>query len=93
MSAITNGARDRLRAVILTSLTTIGGIAPLIFETDLQAQFLIPMAITLAFGLMVSTLMVLIVVPALIAIQGDIGRKVARMVARYKARRRLEPAE
>ena len=90
MSAITNGARDRLRAVILTSLTTIGGIAPLIFETDLQAQFLIPMAITLAFGLMVATLMVLIVIPALIAIQGDFGR----MVARIKGRgRQPEPAE
>ena len=87
--AIVNGARDRLRAVILTSLTTIGGIAPLIFETDLQAQFLIPMAITLAFGLMVSTLMVLIVVPSLIAMQDDF----ARMVARLKNRGRLEPAE
>ncbi len=89
MSAITDGARDRLRAVILTSLTTIGGIAPLIFETDLQAQFLIPMAITLAFGLMVSTLMVLIVVPALIAIQGDL----ARTITRIKTRWRFEPAE
>ena len=52
-SAIAQGARDRLRAVILTSATTIGGILPLIFETDLQAQFLIPMAVTLAFGLLV----------------------------------------
>lgn len=89
MRAIADGTRDRLRAVILTSLTTIGGIAPLIFETDLQAQFLIPMAITLAFGLMVATLMVLIVVPALIAMQGDVGR----LLARLKSGRRLEPAE
>ena len=89
MSAIANGARDRLRAVILTSLTTIGGILPLIFETDLQAQFLIPMAITLAFGLLVATLLVLIVVPALIAIQGDIGR----LRARFAGRRTVQPAE
>ncbi|MHA1537488.1 MAG: efflux RND transporter permease subunit [Alphaproteobacteria bacterium] len=90
MSAITNGAGDRLRAVILTSLTTIGGIAPLIFETDLQAQFLIPMAITLAFGLMVATLMVLIVIPAMIAMQDDAGRMVARLKNRF---RRAEAAE
>jgi multidrug efflux pump subunit AcrB len=89
LQAIINGARDRLRAVILTSATTIGGILPLIFESDLQAQFLIPMAVTLAFGLMVSTLMVLIVVPTLIAIQADIGR----VVAGRRGRLRAEPAE
>ena len=71
VEAIIAGAQDRLRAVILTSATTIGGLTPLIFETSLQAQFLIPMAITIVFGLMVSTILVLIVVPALIAIQSD----------------------
>ena len=71
--AIVDGARDRLRAVLLTSLTTIGGLTPLLFERDLQAQFLIPMAVTIVFGLMVTTLLVLLVVPALIAIQGDFG--------------------
>ena len=44
------------------------------FETDLQAQFLIPMAITMVFGLLVATLLVLFVVPALIAIQDDFAR-------------------
>jgi multidrug efflux pump subunit AcrB len=83
LSAIASGARDRLRAVILTSATTIGGILPLIFETDLQAQFLIPMAVTLAFGLMVATVMVLVVVPALIAVQNDVGRFFARRRARF----------
>ena len=73
IEAIIDGSRDRLRAVILTSLTTIGGLTPLIFETSLQAQFLIPMAVTIVFGLMVATLLVLLVVPALVAIQGDIG--------------------
>jgi len=89
LSAIANGARDRLRAVILTSATTIGGILPLIFETDLQAQFLIPMAVTLAFGLLVATIMVLIVVPALIAVQADFGRFIARRGSRIGA----SPAE
>ncbi len=73
MSAIVEGARDRLRAVILTSATTIGGLTPLMFERSLQAQFLIPMAVTIVFGLMVTTILVLIVVPALLAIQGDVS--------------------
>jgi hypothetical protein len=69
--SIVDGTCERLRAVILTSLTTIGGLTPLLFETSLQAQFLIPMAITLVFGLMVTTFLVLLVVPSLLAIQED----------------------
>ena len=72
--AIVGGAQDRLRAVILTSATTMGGLTPLLFERSLQAQFLIPMAVTMVFGLMVTTLLVLFVVPALIRTQSDIGR-------------------
>ena len=72
--AIANGSRDRLRAIILTTATTVGGLTPLLFETDLQARFLIPMAITLVFGLLVATFLVLIVVPSLLAIQADFGR-------------------
>jgi len=71
--AIVNGAKERLRAVILTSATTIGGLTPLLFETSLQAQFLIPMALTITFGLMVATLLVLLVVPALLAILEDMA--------------------
>ncbi|MCB1746158.1 MAG: efflux RND transporter permease subunit [Gammaproteobacteria bacterium] len=73
LAAVVNGACDRLRAVILTSATTIGGLLPLLFETSLQAQFLIPMALTLVFGLAVTTFVVLLLVPALIMIQGDLG--------------------
>jgi len=71
MEAIAKGTRDRLRAVILTSATTIGGLSPLIFETSMQAQFLIPMAITIVFGLMVATLLVLVLIPALLAVLED----------------------
>ncbi len=71
-TAIARGTRERLRAVILTSATTIGGLTPLMFETSLQAQFLIPMAITIVFGLLVATLLVLIVVPALLAMLEDL---------------------
>jgi multidrug efflux pump subunit AcrB len=76
--AVVNGTCDRLRAVILTSLTTIGGLAPLLFETSLQAQFLIPMAVTLVFGLMATTVLVLLLIPSLIAVQGDVGYRVRR---------------
>lgn len=65
-------AKDRLRAVLLTSLTTIGGLTPLLFEQSLQAQFLIPMAITIVFGLSLSTLLVLFLVPAFIGVGVDI---------------------
>lgn len=56
----------RMRAVLLTSLTTIAGLTPLLFETSLQAQFLIPMATSIAFGLGFSTLLVLFLVPLLL---------------------------
>ncbi len=71
--AAIGASRDRLRAVLLTSLTTIGGLIPLMFEKSLQAQFLLPMAITIVFGLALATLLVLFLVPALIGIGADIG--------------------
>ncbi|MEM7404855.1 MAG: efflux RND transporter permease subunit [Pseudomonadota bacterium] len=64
--AIVEAACQRLRAVLLTSLTTIGGLTPLMFETSLQAQFLIPMAVSISFGLGFATLLVLVVIPALL---------------------------
>jgi multidrug efflux pump subunit AcrB len=77
--AVIHGVQDRLRAVLLTSLTTVGGLTPLLFETSLQAQFLLPMAITLAWGLATATFLVLLVVPAILGIQEDaralFGRK------------------
>ena len=70
--AAVGASRDRLRAVLLTSLTTIGGLMPLMWETSLQAQFLLPMAITIVFGLGLTTLLVLFIVPALVGVGGDI---------------------
>ena len=72
---------DRLRAVLLTSLTTIGGLFPLMFEKSLQAQFLLPMAITIVFGLGLATLLVLFLVPALIGIGSDIHRTISQIFA------------
>ena len=64
--AIIEASCQRLRAVILTSATTIAGLTPLLFERSLQAQFLIPMAISIVFGLGVATMLVLLVIPALL---------------------------
>ncbi|NBN78828.1 MMPL family transporter [Microvirga tunisiensis] len=65
---------DRLRAVILTSFTTIAGLGPLLFEDNIQAQFLLPITITIVFGLGTATLLVLFLVPALLIIGEDIVR-------------------
>ena len=67
-AAVVEAACQRLRAVILTSLTTIAGLTPLLFETSLQARFLIPMATSLAFGLAFATLLVLFLVPSLLLV-------------------------
>ena len=66
-AALNEAVVQRVRAVLLTSLTTIGGLMPLLFETSLQAQFLIPMAVSIAFGLAFSTLLVLAVIPVLLS--------------------------
>ncbi len=70
--AILKGSQERLRAVMLTSLTSIGGLTPLLFESSIQAQFLKPMAITIVFGLITSTLLVLVFIPVIIKIGIDI---------------------
>ncbi|ANK82477.1 MAG: hypothetical protein TEF_18045 [Rhizobiales bacterium NRL2] len=84
MEAIVSGAGDRLRAVTLTSITTIVGLTPLMFETSLQAQFLIPMAITIVFGLATASVLVLFVVPALLGMLIDIGEGRRRLVRRLR---------
>ena len=66
--ALVGAACGRLRAVLLTSLTTIGGLTPLLFERSLQAQFLSPMATSIAFGLGFSAVLVLFFVPALLSL-------------------------
>ena len=67
-AAIAEAACQRLRAVLLTSLTTIGGLTPILFETSLQARFLIPMATSIVFGLAYGTILILLVVPAMLSI-------------------------
>ncbi len=72
--AIVEASTLRLRAVFLTSITTIAGLSPLLFEGSVQAQFLIPMAVSITFGLAFSTLLVLLVIPVLLSYQESVHR-------------------
>jgi len=64
--AIREASLSRFRPILLTSLTTMAGLGPLIAETSMQAQFLIPMAATIAYGLGVATVSVLILLPVIL---------------------------
>ena len=77
--SIIDGAADRLRPVMLTTLTTVLGMTPLLYETSQQAQFLKPTVITLVYGLGFGMILVLLVVPALVAIQHDVARQITAM--------------
>ncbi len=78
--AIVDATSDRLRAVLLTTLTTVLGLMPLLFETSRQALFLRPTVITLCYGLGFGVVMVLLIVPSLVVVQKD----VARLVTSFK---------
>ena len=66
-------SRERFRAILLTSLTTIAGLTPLLLEKSLQAQILTPLATSIVFGLLASTVLVLLVVPAIFCVFNDFG--------------------
>jgi multidrug efflux pump subunit AcrB len=73
-AVIESGTR-RFRPIILTSLTTFAGLSPLLLEKSLQAQFLIPMAISLGFGVLFATAITLILVPVSYTVLEDFKRK------------------
>jgi multidrug efflux pump subunit AcrB len=70
--ALHEAGKRRFRAVFLTTLSTVGGLTPLILEKDLQAQFLIPMALSIAAGVAFATLLTLLLIPSLIYILSDL---------------------
>jgi multidrug efflux pump subunit AcrB len=86
--ALFEAVSARFRAVVLTSLTTIAGLLPLIFETSTMAMYITPIAVTVCFGLGFATLLVLLVIPALVllleALKTKLGDTVARLVARTR---------
>ena len=84
MEAAISAGTQRFRAIILTSLTTFMGLMPIVFEKSLQAQIVIPMAISLAFGILFATIITLLLVPALYLILNDLknvfkGREKAQL--------------
>ncbi|MGD8937683.1 MAG: efflux RND transporter permease subunit, partial [Thiogranum sp.] len=76
--AISNAGVRRFRPILLTTLTTFGGLAPMIFESSRQARFMIPMAISLGYGILFATLITLFLVPSLYLVLEDLGERVAR---------------
>ena len=77
--AILEGGRKRLRPILLTSITTILGLVPLLIERSFQAQILIPMAISIAFGLAFATLLTLLLIPCFYFILDDVQRLMHRL--------------
>ena len=75
--AIERSGAARFRPILLTSLTTFAGLLPVLFETSLQAQFLIPMATSLSFGVLFATFITLILVPAFYFIIEDFKNKIS----------------
>ncbi|HHB77350.1 MAG TPA: efflux RND transporter permease subunit, partial [Desulfobulbus sp.] len=91
--AIKQGGQRRFRAILLTSFSTVGGLAPLIMETDMQAKFLIPMALSLAAGVTFATALTLVLIPSLLAIVNDLRRTVVRIrTGAWPTREEVEPA-
>ena len=76
--SVTEASRRRFRAIFLTTATTALGLTPMLFETSTQAQFLIPMAVSLATGIVFASVIILFLIPALIVILEDV-KELARI--------------
>ncbi len=90
--AAPQGAIARFRAILLTSVTTVAGLIPLLFETSLQAQVLVPLVTSIAFGLVGTTLLIVFVVPAFYTILDDFGLTSLAAERRKAARAGAETA-
>jgi multidrug efflux pump subunit AcrB len=85
--AIVAAGKSRFRAIFLTSLTTIAGLSPLMLEKSRQAQFLIPMAISIAYGIALATMLTLLMLPLLLAISNSLKMYFTWLVKGIKPRR------
>ena len=83
--AVVEAAKSRFRPILLTSITTVAGLLPLIMESSFQAQFLIPMATSIAFGLIFGTFFILVFFPTIILLNADM-RKAWNHVLNYSDR-------
>ena len=79
-NAIVEAGRTRFRAIFLTSITTIAGLAPLMAETSRQAQFLKPMAISIAYGIAIATILTLLMLPLLLAFSNNIKTQIGSLL-------------
>lgn len=77
--AIVEASRRRFRAIFLTTATTALGLTPMLFETSTQAQFLVPMAVSLATGIVFASAIILFLIPALVMIRHNLGQKLRRL--------------
>lgn len=89
-AAMAGGTR-RFRPILLTSLTTFFGLASMILETSVQARFLVPMAVSLGFGILVSTMITLLIVPCAYLILEDARRNAGNFFARLRGRPTVPP--
>ena len=78
--ALIKAGQSRFRAIFLTSLTTVAGLAPLIFEKSRQAQFLIPMAISIAYGIAIATILTLIMLPMMLSVSNVIKMRIKWLI-------------
>ena len=85
--AIIDGTVDRLRPVMLTTLTTVLGLTPLLYEGSNQAEFLKPTVVTLVFGLAFGMVLVLLIVPSVMAMQADVARQIQSAKRALRGRR------
>lgn len=92
--AVVEAGCARFRAITLTSITTFAGVLPIMFETSLQAKFVIPMAVALGFAVLFATLITLILVPCLYLILQDLGKPKAFIASKFsKSKKVEEPSE
>ena len=79
LEAVINAGVARFRPILLTTVTTIVGLTPMLFERSIQAKFLIPVVVSLCFGVLLAFFVTLLLIPALYAIGDDVTRLSARM--------------
>ena len=76
--AIILAAKGRFRPILLTTITTFLGIFPLIVERSIQAQFLIPLGVSIAVGVLLGTALLMLLTPALVMLEEDLAQRVRR---------------
>ena len=85
--AVLEAGCARFRAITLTSITTFVGVLPIMFETSLQARFVIPMAVSLGFAVMFATVITLVLVPCLYIIGQDVRTPIRALKRKFSARK------